>query len=88
MTTSLDGLLHRRSGNPLKRRAAKRQKATARTRRYRQRRQDGVAVYRVEISATVIDMLVRLGWLRDGEATDSREVSRAIAALLADAAKG
>ena len=36
----------------------------------------------------MLDMLVRLGWLRDSEATNSREVARALAALLADAAKG
>lgn len=46
-------------------RRAARQRATARTRRYRQRQKAGVAVYRVEVSAAAIEMLIKLGWLHD-----------------------
>jgi hypothetical protein len=61
--------------------------ATARQSAWRQRQRDGVACYTVTIDGSVIDMLVRLGWLRDDEATDKRQVSRAIAELLADTAR-
>jgi deoxyribose-phosphate aldolase len=56
-------------------------------RRYRQRQRAGLAVYPVEVGADVLDMLVRLGWLADGEAGDAAQVSSAIAALLAATAK-
>jgi hypothetical protein len=46
-----------------------------------------VAVYQVEATGEVLDMLVRLHWLRDQDATDRQLVARAIAHLLADAAK-
>jgi hypothetical protein len=46
----------------------------------------GLAVYQVEIGGEVLDMLVRLGWLQDGEALDRQQVNRAISAMLADAA--
>jgi hypothetical protein len=60
--------------------------ARARQRRCRERRRQGCATYHVEINADTLDMLVRLGWLRDGDATDARFVARAISALLADTA--
>jgi hypothetical protein len=41
----------------------------------------------IEIGADVLDMLVRLGWLADDAATDRRQVERALAAMLADAAR-
>jgi hypothetical protein len=46
----------------------------------------GLAVYQPEIGGEVIDMLVRLGWLQDVEATDRQQVNKAISAMLADAA--
>ncbi len=45
-----------------------------------------MAVYPVEANGAVIDMLVRTAWLDDAKATDAQEVSRAIGAMLADAA--
>jgi hypothetical protein len=57
-----------------------------RQRRWRERQQSGCAVYQVTVTGEVLDMLVRLGWLRDSEATDRQQVSRAISELLADAA--
>jgi hypothetical protein len=76
--------------SPAARRAApdhQRQRATARKRRYRHRLRAGISVYAVEVDGSVLDMLVRLHWLRDSEAADPKEVSRALTALLADAAK-
>lgn len=58
-----------------------------RVRRYRARQAAGLAIYRVEVGAEVLDMLVRLGWLADGEAGDAAEVARAIGALLSTTSK-
>ena len=69
-----------------RRAVAARQRATERTRRHRARRRDGVAVYQIEAGPEVLDMLVRLGWLADGEAGDVAEVGRAISALIANSA--
>ena len=74
-------MLHR-PARPDSRRAADR----ARQRRCRELGRQGCAVYGVVADAAVLDMLVRLGWLHDGDATDPRRVGRAISALLADAA--
>jgi hypothetical protein len=52
-----------------------------------ERREAGRAVARVEYDGAVLDMLVRLGWLVDGAATDGAAVGRAITALIADSAK-
>jgi hypothetical protein len=60
--------------------------ACARQRRRRERSRRGCASYHVEVGAEVLDMLIRTGWLRDGDATDPRRVARAIAALLEDSA--
>ncbi len=57
-----------------------------RQRRCRERRRYGGAMYRVEVNADTLDMLVQIGWLRDADATDPRCVARAISALLADTA--
>lgn len=75
---------------PPKRTAAaahKRRLNRERVRRYTARRETGLACYQVEVSGAVIDMLVRLGWLADTAATDPRQVSKAISALLSDTAK-
>ena len=66
---------------------AHRREASERQRRYRARQRACVAVYHVEVGGEVLDMLVRLGWLRDSECGSRREVAKAVAALLADAAK-
>ena len=66
--------------------AADRRRA-ARQRQYRQRLARSQAIYPVTVDGAVLDMLVRLGHLADGEATDRAAVSKAISDLLADAAR-
>ena len=58
-----------------------------RQRRCRARQRGGQAIYPVAIDGSVIDLLIRLGWLRDGDATNPQCVSQAIAAMLTDAAR-
>jgi len=58
-----------------------------RQRRCRARRDNGLAIYLVEISGSVLDLLTRLGWLADSDATKPQRVSAAISAMLADAAR-
>ena len=67
--------------------AARRTAARERQRRYRAMRRDGLARYHVVAGGDVIDLLIRLGWLRDADATNSQCVSQAISALLNDAAR-
>ena len=59
-----------------------------RVRRHVARRRAGLAIYSVEISESVITMLVKFDWLRDEDATDPRAVATAITAMLNDAASG
>jgi hypothetical protein len=66
------------------RRAADRE----RQRRCRALRRQGRATYRVAADGDVITMLCKLGWLHDRDASDPHKVSAAIAALLADSARG
>jgi hypothetical protein len=74
---------HSTGGKTDHRRAA----ATAHQRAWRARRRAGQACYVVAVDVTVIDLLIHLSWLRDDQATDKRQVSRAIAELLADTAR-
>jgi hypothetical protein len=67
--------------------AGGRRRTLARARRHRARRKAGRATYQVEVDAAVLDLLVRLHWIEDRDVTDAAAVSRAIAALLADAAR-
>ena len=64
----------------------RRKQMRERQRRCRERKRQGCATYPVEVGEGVIDTLVRLGWLRDADATRPRCVARAISALLADVA--
>jgi hypothetical protein len=73
----------RRRIDPHRARAAN----AARQSAWRSRQRVGVACYTVTIDAAIIDMLVRLHWLADDQATDRRAVGEAITHLLADAAK-
>lgn len=63
-----------------------REQNTARVRRYRRRRALGLAMAPVEVDAEIIDLLVRLRWLRDEEAGDMEAVGKAIAVGLAETA--
>ena len=47
----------------------------------------GVACALVEFDASVLDLLVKLHWLQEGEASDRDAVGRAIGAMVADAAR-
>ena len=62
-------------------RGAKRQRA------WRARRRNGAAVYPVQADAAALNFLIDLGWLTETELADRREVGRAIAALIEDAAR-
>jgi hypothetical protein len=64
-----------------------RRRAALRQRRWRQRKARRQAVYAVTIDGEVLNMLVRLGHLADHEASDRKQVARAIAALLTEAAR-
>ena len=70
------------SRRPLDRR---RMRGRSRQAAFRARQKAGVAIYAVPIDGAVIDLLVRLRWLRDQDATSRRAVAKAIADLLADA---
>src|SRR5215831_11597628 len=50
--------------------------------RYRSRQRDGKAVAPVEYDAAVVDWLVKLSWLLEGEACDRDAVGRAIGAMV------
>ncbi len=56
-------------------------------RRHRARLRHGRRAYVIELSEPVLDMLVRLHWIDDRATADDRAISRAVTALLNDAAK-
>jgi hypothetical protein len=58
-----------------------------RHRRFRARRRAGKAVYQVELGGEELDLLIRTGWLLDGEACDRDAVGAALTRMLADAAR-
>ena len=58
----------------------------ARDARHRARRKACKACYSVEIDGSVFDMMIKLGWLAEREATDKRAVEAAISAMLVKAA--
>jgi hypothetical protein len=55
--------------------------------RFRQRAKAGRACCMVEFDGAVLDMLVKLGWLTEGEVGDRRLVGESIARLLAASAR-
>ena len=67
--------------------AERRIAACVRQRRCRAMRRDGKATYHVVVDGGVINQLVRLGWLRDSDATKPQCVGSAISRLLSDAAQ-
>jgi hypothetical protein len=54
---------------------------------YRWREENCLAQYKVAIGGRVLNFLIKLGWLREDEVEDRREVENAIAAMLDDAAE-
>ena len=67
--------------------AARRARDCERQRRHRALERNGYAVAPVKVSAEMIDLLCRLGWLRDTDAVNPQKVGAAISALLADSAR-
>jgi hypothetical protein len=61
--------------------------ARARHRRWRSRQQKDEAVYPVVVSYAVIHALIDWGWLQESESADRRQVAKAIADMLTDAAR-
>jgi hypothetical protein len=61
--------------------------ARERQKRHRVRQTCGQVIYPVTVDGSVIDLLIRLGWLRDDDAINPRCVSEAIGAMLGDAAR-
>jgi hypothetical protein len=58
-----------------------------RHKRFRRRRKAGVACTTVEYDGPVLDLLIRLHWLLEGEAADRDAVGSAITRMIADAAR-
>jgi hypothetical protein len=75
-----------RQGRASRRRDVSTSPGAIRSRRHRARQHRGKAVAPVEYDSYVVGLLVRLGWLGGDEVADSREIGRAIAAMLAEAA--
>ena len=59
----------------------------ARQKAWRARRRNGAAVYPVQADTSALNFLIDLGWLSENKSADRREVGRAIAALIEDAAR-
>jgi hypothetical protein len=58
-----------------------------RHKRFRRRRKAGRACTTVEFDGPVLDLLIRTGWLLEGEAADRDAVGSAITRMIADAAR-
>ena len=54
----------------------------ARQRAYRKRLRESRVIVSVEVDAATLDLLLRLGWLRERDAADRQAVGAAIAELL------
>ncbi len=78
-----------RQPRPASRRERRRRDGTRaeRDRRYRRRLARGVMTVMIEIDAAIIDRLVQWHWLEPRDVHERDEIARAIAAMLADAAK-
>jgi hypothetical protein len=53
-------------------------KAAARRKRARDRREAGIMVVPVEVDGPVLDLLIRMGWLKEADAEDPVKVGLAI----------
>ena len=63
-------------------RSPKSKPAAERQRAYRKRVKASCVVVPVEVDAAIVDLLVRLRWLREREAGDRGKIGQAISALL------
>jgi hypothetical protein len=77
----------KRAQNENKEQVSPRERRRLQQRLHRARARQGLGVYTVEISATLIDALITNGWLPEGAEGDRTAVSRAIERVLHDAAK-
>jgi hypothetical protein len=68
-------------------RQARRSSSAVRSRAYRQRQRAGRIVAPVPVDADVIELLLRLGWISEADASDRRAIGAAIATMLADTAR-
>ena len=59
----------------------------ARQRRWKHRIKNHLACTTVEYDGEVLDLLVRLGWLREQDASSPKAVGRAVTALLRQSAR-
>jgi hypothetical protein len=55
--------------------------------RYRGRLRAGRILAPVEVDAAVVDFLVRLHWLREGDAASRAQIGAAVGAMLREASK-
>jgi hypothetical protein len=67
--------------------AARARERRARQARYRARLRNGRMAVPVEVDAAILDLLVRTRWLDPASVDDRRAIGRALAAMVADAAK-
>jgi hypothetical protein len=79
-------MLHRAPGAA--RHDRRRHAASERTAKWRARAEAGKVVVHVEIGADVLNWLIEVRWLTDRDAADRGKIGEAVAAMLADAAKG
>jgi hypothetical protein len=54
-------------------------------RRHRERQRNGVIVTPVAVNEDVIDVLIRLNWLRERDADDRAAIAKAVTAMISDA---
>lgn len=59
----------------------------ARDRRYRHRLRAGKIIAPVEVDAAIVDLLIKLEWLREADAGSSRAIADAIGRMLAASAR-
>ena len=59
----------------------------ARQATYRRRQRDGVICARVEVDATILGFVLKLGWITEADATSSEKIGEAISAGLRMSAK-
>jgi hypothetical protein len=56
-----------------------------RVRRHRERQRNGIVVAPVHVDENTIGVLIRLHWLAERDAGDTRKVATAVSAMIADA---
>jgi hypothetical protein len=67
---------------------ASRTPAAVRQARRRARERQGLSVFKIEVEATTIEMLINIGWLSDDESRDPGKVAAALGEALKLWARG